>query len=147
LENREGTNDEMFRRMWKEVDNKTNKARMAKAERKKGKKNREKKKEFRKPIVEEEMKITRVIKEKKEKEEDLIEIRIVKKIVSRRFYEYLKVFEKKKSERMLTRKIWDYAIDIREGFVPKKGEDISIVKNRKRGSTGVCEGSVEKGVY
>jgi len=38
LENREGTNDEMFRRMWKEVDNKTNKARMAKAERKKGKK-------------------------------------------------------------------------------------------------------------
>ena len=93
------------------------------------------------------MKITRVIKEKEEKEEDLIEIRIVKKIVSRRFYEYLKVFEKKKSERMLTRKIWDYAIDIREGFVPKKGEDISIVKNRKRGSTGVCEGSVEKGVY
>ena len=95
------------------------------------------------------MKITRVIKEKKEKEkeEDLIEIRTVEKMVSRRFYEYLKVFEKKESERMLTRKTWDYAIDIREGFVPKIGEDISIVKNRKRGSTGVCEGSVEKGVY
>jgi len=66
LENREGINDEMFRGMWKEVDNKTNKARMAKAERKGGKKT-EKKKEFRKPTVEEEMKITRVIKKKKKK--------------------------------------------------------------------------------
>ena len=38
MENREGTNDEMFRGMWKEVDNKTNKARMAKAEKKRGEK-------------------------------------------------------------------------------------------------------------
>jgi len=30
------------------------------------------------------------------------------------------VFEKKDSERMPTRKVWDYAIDLREGFVPKK---------------------------
>ena len=30
------------------------------------------------------------------------------------------MFEKKESERMLIRKTWDHAIDLREGFVPKK---------------------------
>jgi len=62
------------------------------------------------------MEITRMIEEKQEEEEDLIEIRIVEEIVSRRFYKYLKVFEKKESERMLTRKTCDHAIDLREGF-------------------------------
>jgi len=48
--------------------------------------------------------IARMIEEKHKKEKDLIEIRIVEKIVPRRFHKYLKVFEKKESERMLTRK-------------------------------------------
>ena len=30
------------------------------------------------------------------------------------------MFEKKELEKMLTRKTWDHAIDLREGFVPKK---------------------------
>ena len=68
------------------------------------------------------MEIARIIEEKKDEEEDLIEIRIVEEIVSRRFHKYLKVFEKKESERMLMRKTWDHAIDLREGFVPKKGK-------------------------
>ena len=50
------------------------------------------------------MEIARMIEEKHKKEKDLIEIRIVEKIVPRRFHKYLKVFEKKESERMLTRK-------------------------------------------
>jgi len=44
----------------------------------------------------------------------------VEKMVSRRFHKYLKVFEKKESERMPTRKTWDYAINLREEFVSKK---------------------------
>ena len=32
------------------------------------------------------------------------------------------MFEKKDSERMPTRKAWNHAIDLREGFVPKKGK-------------------------
>ena len=51
------------------------------------------------------MEIARIIEEKHKKEKDLIEIRMVEKIVSRRFYKYLKLFEKKESERMLIRKI------------------------------------------
>ena len=34
----------------------------------------------------------------------------------------MKVLEKKESERIPTRKTWNYAIDLREGFVPKKGK-------------------------
>ena len=32
-------------------------------------------------------------------------------------------------------------------FCVKKEEDIFIVKSRERGSSGVCEGLVEEGVY
>ncbi len=41
-------------------------------------------------------------------------------MVPRRFHKYLKVFEKKDSERMPMRKTWDHAIDLREEFIPKK---------------------------
>ena len=43
-------------------------------------------------------------------------------MVCRRFHQYLKMFEKKELERMLTRKTWNHTIDLREGFVPKKGK-------------------------
>ena len=52
----------------------------------------------------------------------MIEIRTVEKIVSRRFYKYLKMFEKKESERMLIKKNWDHVIDLKESFVSKKGK-------------------------
>ena len=61
-----------------------------------------------------------IVEEKQDKEKDLIRIRMVEEMVSRWFYKYLKVFEKKKSERMPTRKTWDCDIDLMEGFVLKK---------------------------
>ena len=69
------------------------------------------------------MAIARIVEEKEEErdeEEDLIELRTVEEMVPRWFYKYLKVFKKKKSERMLIRKTWDHAIYLREGFVLKK---------------------------
>ena len=80
----------------------------------------ERKKEFRMPTVEEEMEIARIVEEKQEEKEDLIEIRIEEEMISRRFHKYLKMFKKKKSERMSIRKNWDHAIDHREGFVLKR---------------------------
>ena len=41
-------------------------------------------------------------------------------MVLRRFHKYLNVFEKKDSERMLTRMLWDHAIYLREVFILKK---------------------------
>jgi len=32
---------------------------------------------------------------------------------------------------MLTRKIWDYAIDMREGFVPRKGKVYSLFRKER----------------
>jgi len=43
-----------------------------------------------------------------------------KKLVPEKFHRWIKVFGKKQSERMPTRKLWDYAIDVKEGFMPRK---------------------------
>jgi len=41
-------------------------------------------------------------------------------LVPEKFHEWIKVFGKKQSERMSTRKIWNHAIDMKEGLMPKK---------------------------
>jgi len=45
-----------------------------------------------------------------------------KKMVPEKFHPWIKVFGKKQSERMLTRKVWDYIIEVKKGFVPRKGK-------------------------
>ena len=74
-------------------------------------------------MTEEEIVIARIVEEKDEErdeEENLIELRTVEEIVPRWFHKYLKMFEKKESEKMPTRKTYDHVIDLKEGFVPKK---------------------------
>jgi len=41
------------------------------------------------------------------------------------------VFGKKQSERMPTRKLWDHAIDMKEGFVPQK-EKVYLLSREER---------------
>ena len=82
-------------------------------------------------MIEEKKTIARIIEEKEKEEEDLIELRAIEEMVSKQFHKYLKVFEKKDSERMPTRKAWDHAIDLREGFVPKK-EKIYLLSRVER---------------
>jgi len=45
-----------------------------------------------------------------------------KKLVPEKFHKWIKVFGKKQSERMPTRKVWDHTINVKEGFIPKKGK-------------------------
>ena len=45
-----------------------------------------------------------------------------KKMVPEKYHWWIKVFEKKQLERIPTRKVWDHAIDVKEGFVPRKGK-------------------------
>ena len=45
-----------------------------------------------------------------------------KKLVPEKFHRWIKVFGKKQSERMPTQKIWNHTIDLKEGFMPKKGK-------------------------
>ena len=85
-------------------------------------KKRKEKKERRRPTIEKVRIIERIREEKENEGEDVIESRATEEMVPRRFHKYLKVFEKKDSKRMPTRKAWDHAIDLREWFVPKKGK-------------------------
>jgi len=65
----------------------------------------------------------RIVEEKEEErdeKEDLIELRTVEEMVPRWLHKYLKVIEKKELERMLMKKTWNYAIDLREDFILKK---------------------------
>jgi len=45
-----------------------------------------------------------------------------KELVLEKFHKWIKVFGKKQSERMPMRKVWDHAINVKEGFVPRKGK-------------------------
>jgi len=45
-----------------------------------------------------------------------------KKLVPEKFHRWIKVFGKKQSERMPTRKLWDHAINMKEVFIPRKGK-------------------------
>ena len=71
-------------------------------------------------MIEEVRMVKRIMEE--EEEEDLIELRATDEMVPKQFHKYLKVFEKKNSEKIPMRKAWDHAIDLREGFVPRKGK-------------------------
>ena len=79
-------------------------------------------------MIEEIRMIERIMEEKKEEEKDLIELKATEEMVPRQFHKYLKVFEKKDSERILMRKAWNHAIDLREGFVPKKDKIYPLSK-------------------
>ena len=59
--------------------------------------------------------------------------KIVEKVVSRRFWKWKKVFGKEEPERMSTRKPWDHAIELKEGFVPRKrkGKVYSLSKEKR----------------
>ena len=52
-------------------------------------------------------------------------------MVLEKFHEWIKVFGKKQLERMLTRKLWDHVIDVKEEFVPRK-EKVYTFSREKR---------------
>lgn len=80
-------------------------------------------------------KLVRQAVDKKEnwrrKEEIEIDHRKIEEIMPREFLKWRKVFGKVKSERMLTRKIQDYAIDLKKTFKPQK-ERIYFLSKDKR---------------
>ena len=54
-----------------------------------------------------------------------------RKLVPEKFYQWIKVIEKKQSERMPTRKAWNHAIEIKEGFVLRKGK-VYLLSRKER---------------
>ena len=54
-----------------------------------------------------------------------------KKLVPEKFHKWIKVFGKKESERMPTKKIWDHTIDIKEGFILRKGKVYPLSREKR----------------
>ena len=54
-----------------------------------------------------------------------------KKRVSEKFHKWIKVFGKKQSERMPMRKVWNYAINIKEEFVLRKRKVYPLLREEK----------------
>jgi len=59
-----------------------------------------------------------------------------KKLVPQKFYKWIYVFGKKASEKILTKKLWDYVIETKKGFVSRKGK-VYPLSREERGE--MCE--------
>ena len=52
-------------------------------------------------------------------------------MVLEKYHQWIKVFGKKQSERMPMRKVWDYALDVKEKFVPRKGKMYLLLREER----------------
>ena len=70
---------------------------------------------------------------------------MLKKLVPKRFWRWRKVFRKKKSERMPVQKTWDYTIELKKGFTPKKGKVYSLSREEREEVQAFVEDQLRKG--
>ena len=68
-----------------------------------------------------------------------------KKLVPEKFHEWIKVFGKKQSERMPIRKLWDHAIDVKEGFVSRKGKVYLLSREEREEVREFVKEQLQKG--
>jgi len=122
LENGGSKDDKMSGRVWQAMEASAGKIRVGETERResKGRSEKEKKKKQKKGKTVEVKKVAEEWEILDKKEEVARSEKEANKLVPEKFHRWIKVFGKKQSERMLTRKMWDHAIDIKEGFVPRK---------------------------
>ena len=69
----------------------------------------------------------------------------IEELVPRKFLKWRKVFGKVELERMLTRKVWDHAIDLKETFKPQKGRIYPLSKNKREKVQNFVEDQLRKG--
>jgi len=100
----------------------------------------------RRQTMEEDKKDLRWTMEERERQEEIEEDhRKVEGLMPRRFHKWKKVFGKVESKWMPTRKPWDYAIDLREDFVPRKGRIYPLSRTEKEEVQAFVESQLKKG--
>ena len=102
----------------------------------------------RKRVLEEEKAISWVADEKEDwgREEEMeIDHRKIKTMVPKQFHQWLKVFGKVESERMLVRKVWDHAIDVKEDFRPSKAKVYPLSRNKREEVQKFVDKHLKKG--
>ena len=85
------------------------------------------------------------IMEEKFDEEIKLNRKKIKKIILQKFHKQLKVFGKVESKRMLMRKLWDHAINLKEDFVPKKERTYLMSRQEKEKIWEFVEEQLRKG--
>jgi len=70
---------------------------------------------------------------------------ITEKPVPFQYHDYLKVFSKAKSDKMPIWKPWNHTIDIKEMFVPKKGQIIPLSTTEQEEVTAFLDDQLKKG--
>ena len=91
----------------------------------------------RKKQEEKEKKVKKVERDKDEE--------TLKKLVPKKFWKWKRMFGKKKLERMPVRKTWDYAIELKEGFIPKKGKMYLLLREEREEVQAFVEDQLRKG--
>jgi len=79
---------------------------------------------------------------KMEKDEDR---EVLRKLVSRRFWKWKRVFGERESERMPVQKAWDYAIELKKGFTPKKRKVYSLSREEREEVQAFVKDQLRKG--
>ena len=62
-----------------------------------------------------------------------------------KFHPWIKVFRKKQSERMPIRKVWDHAIEVKEGFVLRKGKVYPLSREKREEVREFIQEQLRKG--
>jgi len=85
----------------------------------------------------------------KERKEERKRIRVaeqtVEELVPKKFWRWRKVFGKAESERMPVWKPWDHTIELKEGFIPRKGKVYSLSRDEREEVQAFVEDQLRKG--
>ena len=68
-----------------------------------------------------------------------------KKLVPEKFHRWIKVFGKKQSERIPTRKLWDHVIEVKERFRPRKGKVHPLSREEREEVREIIKEQLRKG--
>ena len=82
----------------------------------------------------------RVRKTEKDEDEE-----VLKRLVPQKFWKWKKVFGKRESERMPAQKVWDHAIELKEGFMPRKGKVYLLSREEREEVQAFVEDQLRKG--
>jgi len=70
---------------------------------------------------------------------------VLRELVPKKFWKWRKVFGKKELKRMLVQKAWDHAIELKEGFVPKKRKVYSLSREEREEIQAFMKDQLRKG--
>ena len=120
MENRGGQDDKVSKRVWKVVEASAREVGMGETKGRRGRKRSREKERKKKQKKGKTVEVRKVAEEWEiwDEEEEAAKLEEkAKKLILERFHKWIKVFRKKQSENMPTRKLWDHEIDVKEEFM------------------------------